>query len=128
MATKRAAAPAGAEDEPRETATQESVPLPANDEGDSVPEVQGQGTVTEGDSTAKRPAEEWVVYTDAQHFEERRITKADWAKVGLPDAPEVVWDRSNGHRVRKSALMEFLDEDQFHSFILADPRFELVVK
>jgi len=94
--------------------------------GGAEDEVIPQGTVTEGDGSEKRPMTEWVVYTDGRHFEERRLTPADWQKVGV-EGPLVIWDRSNGHRVKKSVLTDFLDEDQFHSFILADPRFELVL-
>jgi len=114
---KRVSVPAGAEDEPRETATQDEVPVGANVEEASVPEVQ----------EARREPVEWVVYKDAQQFEERVLSTNDWARVGVTDAPTVRWDASNKHRVRKSDL-DFLDEEQFRRFILDDPRFEVVAE
>lgn len=68
----------------------------------------------------------FVRYVDAQHFEERRISVRDFAKAGVQDAEEVVWDRSNGFMVRKDRLRAFMDEAQYQSIILADSRLEEV--
>lgn len=77
------------------------------------------------------PAEEeetetFVSYVDAQHFEERRISKADFAKAGVADAEDIAWKPANGFMVRKERLMAFLSEAQYEAIILADSRFKEV--
>ena len=125
--------PAGAEDEPRETATQDDVPLPANTEGMSVPEVdrtRDMSPLEMDEEEPETPAEPekitFVRYMDAQHFEERRITKRDFERAGVQDAEDVAWTKQNGHMVRKDKLMSFMDEGQYAAIILADTRFEEV--
>jgi hypothetical protein len=34
----------------------------------------------------------------------RKITKAQWASIGVDDQNEVVWDAKNGHTVKESDL------------------------
>lgn len=73
---------------------------------------------------AEAAPEEVVRFINAQHFEERKITVADWKKVGV-EGPEIVWDRSNSFEVPRDKF-GFLNDGQFASFILADPRLEVV--
>lgn len=78
--------------------------------------------------TTEEPAaapKQYVVYKDAMHFDVRSISKADWAKVGVADAPTITWDTANGHRVPLEDF-GFLSEDEFSRFILADARLEVV--
>jgi hypothetical protein len=119
-------------EEPRETATQENAPLPANNEGMSVPEVEDTRAMstTEMTEELEAPADPetaiFVRFVNAQHFEERRISKVDFAKAGVQDAEDVVWSVNNGFMVRKDKLMSFLNEAQYQSIILADSRLEEV--
>lgn len=72
---------------------------------------------------------DFVVFKDGQHFEERRLTVADWRKAGVQsESPyEVVWNAANLFRVPREKL-GFLTEEEFQRFILADPRFVLVTE
>lgn len=111
----------------KETASQGATPLGANVEEASVPEIMGKEEPERETTTEKRPAREYVAFKDAMHFEERRMSPQDWTKVGVQDAPEIVWDSRNKFRVPRKQF-DFLDDDQFERFILADPRLELVTE
>jgi len=76
-----------------------------------------------GGAEEKLP-EQVVRFTNAQHFEERKITVADWKKVGV-EGPELVWDKNNSFELPRDKF-GFLNDGQFSSYILADPRFEVV--
>lgn len=123
MATRRAAVPAGAEDEPRETAAQTVSPFPANTDEASVPEVAER----QGDAAPESKTATFVRFANAMHFEERIISKRDFERAGITEgAEEIVWNRSNGFMVRKDRLTAFMDDEQYRRVILEDPRLEEV--
>jgi hypothetical protein len=85
-------------------------------------------TASVDESMAKQKAEspnEYVVLKGAQHFAIRRITEADWQRVGVESGRQVEWSKDNGFRVPKSDL-DFLTPEQFDRYINADSSFTLV--
>lgn len=78
----------------------------------------------EADAEAEAEAEtgpQKVVRYNGFSFEERSITRADWARVGV-DHDTVTWDKSNDWRVPASDL-DFLNEAQFTAYITSDTKF-----
>lgn len=109
---------------PQET-TEGGVPLAANTEELSVPEVEAERT-SEPEAATVSKTVPMVRYKDGQHFEVRTITLGDWAKAGVTEGAKLLhWYPGNGFLVPKSEL-DFLTDEQFVSLILADPRFEVV--
>lgn len=80
----------------------------------------------EPEAEVKLPVEV-VALRDAQHFEVRTITPQNWAKLGIEDGPLIHWHVGNNFRVPRSDF-DFLDEDQFSRYILADNRLEVVTE
>lgn len=79
----------------------------------------------EPETTEAAETKKYVVYKDAQHYDRREISTRDWESVGVTDAPTVVWDAQNRHRVPVEQFA-FLTKDQFSQYILADARLEVV--
>lgn len=128
-----------------EGTAQTTVPLPANVEEASVPEVRAGTGITE-ESAAAQPVpeearalseeeqaeadaelsgKEMVRLMNAQHFEIRTITEKNWRDAGIEGGKTVHWHKGNGFQVPKSDL-DFLDDNQFELIILGDGRFEVV--
>ena len=70
---------------------------------------------------------EFVEFTDAQHFEVRTITQQDWNRLGVEDGKVIHWHRGNKFRVPRSEF-DFLTEEQFGRYILADARLIVVTE
>jgi len=70
---------------------------------------------------------EYVEYADAHHFEVRTITVLDWEKLNVEDGKLVHWYSGNNFRVPRE-VFDFLTEQQFSLYILADPRLRLVTE
>ena len=70
---------------------------------------------------------EYVEYADAHHFEVRTITVPDWEKLNVKDGKLVHWYSGNNFRVPRE-VFDFLTEQQFGLYILADPRLRLVTE
>lgn len=111
----------------KESADQESVPVPANTTEASVPEVE-QAMAAGGSPESEQdvPANRWVQWKDAQHFEIRTITPQDWAKVGIENGRTVHWYAGNKFRVPLEDLLAFLNRGQLAQYVLSEPRFEIV--
>jgi hypothetical protein len=124
MATTQTKAKAGTVEGSKETATQDSAPVPANVDEKSVPEVQGEAD--EADQPKAKGPKRWVEYQNAQHFEIRTITPQDWAKAGVEEGKLLHWHKGNSFRVPLEELQAFLSEGQIQQYILSEARFAIV--
>jgi hypothetical protein len=70
---------------------------------------------------------EYVEYANAQHFEVRTITVRNWEDLNVEDGKLVHWYSGNNFRVPREEF-DFLTEQQFSLYILADPRLQLVTE
>lgn len=80
------------------------------------------------EATAPAESVDLVQYVETRtkhHFAIRRITEADWARVGVELGKQVEWSKDNNFRVKKSDL-DFLTAEQFDSYINADPDLRVV--
>ena len=107
-----------------ESAEQEAVPIAANVEEASVPEVAGDDPAPDAEPDV--PFKRWIVWKDAQHFEIRTFTPQDWAKVGVENGRTLHWHKGNSFRVSLEEVLGFLTKAQIDQYILTEPRFEIV--
>lgn len=67
----------------------------------------------------------FVEWTAKNHFEVRKLTEADWKKLGAVNAPkETVWNKENGWRVPREAIP--LTDQQLSDYLARDPLFKVV--
>lgn len=122
-----------------------AVPVGANVEEKSVPEVEAErGDTVEAATAQPVPEEapllseedqaaadaemegtEMVRLRDAQHFEIRTITEGNWNKLGIEGGKTVHWHKGNKFMVPVADL-DFLTDEQFDLYIREDGRFEIV--
>lgn len=74
---------------------------------------------------AEREGVAMIRLQNAQHFEIRTITEADWKKAGIEEGRTVHWHKGNKFMVPVEDL-DFLTEEQFEVYIAGDGRFEIV--
>lgn len=83
--------------------------------------------IDDEDAKNEKTPREYVEYADAYHFEVRTITPQNWRALGIEDGKLIHWFPGNNFRVPRADL-DFLTEDQFNQYVLADPRMRLVTE
>lgn len=67
---------------------------------------------------------QYVQFLAEYSFQERVISRKDWAKLGAESTKDTVWNKANGFRVPREDIP--LSDEQLADYLKVDPQLRLV--